>query len=99
MKEDEISLESTVLAQDILAGLGGSIGSRSDNRGLKFNDWSVVRNSRVPAVLTEIGFITNPEEAARLADDAYLNDVAKGMYSGVNAFLTRFERNGSSGVR
>jgi len=99
MKQDEISLESTVLAQNILAGLDQSIGAKSGDRGLKFNDWSVVRNSRVPAVLAEVGFITNPEEAARLGDDAYLQDVAKGIYTGVDAFVTRFERNGSSGVR
>jgi N-acetylmuramoyl-L-alanine amidase len=99
MRQDEISLESTLLAQSILAGLDGMVGTKSENRGLKFNDWYVVRNSRVPAVLAEVGFITNPDEAARLADDAYLKDVAKGLYNGINAFLRRFELNGSSSVR
>jgi N-acetylmuramoyl-L-alanine amidase len=99
MKGDEIYLESTMLANQILNGLGQSVGAKSVSRGVKFNDWYVVRNSRVPAVLTEVGFVTNPEEAARLADDAYLKDVAKGIYTGVDAFLAQFERNGSSGVR
>jgi N-acetylmuramoyl-L-alanine amidase len=94
MKQEEISLESTTLAQQILAGLEAKIGPKSANRGLRSNDWYVVRNSRMPAVLTEVGFVSNPEEAARLADDAYLKDVAMGMYNGIEAFITRFERRG-----
>jgi N-acetylmuramoyl-L-alanine amidase len=46
-------------------------------------------------VLAEVGFISTPEEAERLGQEAYLNDVAAGMYSGVRAFISRFERGGS----
>ena len=99
MREEEISLESTILAQSILARAGGAIGEKSGNRGLRQNDWYVVRNARMPAVLTEVGFVSNPEEAARLADAAYLNDVAQGMYSGMQAFIQGFERSGSGGAR
>ena len=99
MREEEISLESTVLAQNILAGLDASIGEKSANRGLRQNDWYVVRNARMPAVLTEVGFVSNAEEAPRLADPAYLKDVAQGMYSGVKAFIQGFERSGSGGAR
>jgi len=99
MLEEEISVESTVLAHEILRGLDTEIGEKSGNRGLRKNDWYVVRNTRMPAVLTEVGFVTNPEEAARLADEAYLQQVAQGMYTGVRAFIARFERNGSGGAR
>jgi N-acetylmuramoyl-L-alanine amidase len=93
MFEEEISVESAVLAQQILAGLDASIGTLSVDRGIRQNDWYVVRNARMPAVLTEVGFVSNQEEAARLADDAYLNRVAQGLYSGISAFIARFERN------
>ena len=99
MLEEEISVESTVLAQEILAGLEGKIGAQSGNRGLRKNDWYVVRNARMPAVLTEVGFLTNPEEASRLADDEYLQKIAEGIYDGVRAFIARFERSGSNGAR
>jgi N-acetylmuramoyl-L-alanine amidase len=99
MLQEEISMESTVLAQEILKGLDAQIGEKSANRGLRQNDWYVVRNTRMPAVLTEVGFVSNPEEAVRLADPAYLNDVAKGMYTGIDAFIARFEKNGSGGAR
>jgi N-acetylmuramoyl-L-alanine amidase len=99
MLEEEISVESTVLAHEILAGLDTEIGDRSSDRGMRKNDWYVVRNARMPAVLTEVGFVTNPEEAARLGDETYLQDIAQGMYTGVRAFVARFERNGSGGAR
>ena len=98
MKQDEISLESTVLAQNILAGLDMSIGDKSGDRGLNSMMGGGAQFPR-PRRARGVGFITNPEEAARSGDDAYLQDVAKGIYTGVNAFVTRFERNGSSGVR
>jgi len=99
MREEEISMESNLLAREILAGLDGSVGARSGNRGMRLMDWYVVRNARMPAVLTEVGFVSNEEEAARLVDEAYLKDVAMGIYSGVNAFIGQFERNGSRGAR
>ncbi len=99
MREEEISMESNLLAREILAGLDGAVGARSGNRGMRLMDWYVVRNARMPAVLTEVGFVSNEEEAARLADEAYLKEVAAGIYSGVSAFIGQFERNGSSGAR
>lgn len=96
MLEEEITVESIVLAREILQGLAGKIGQLSPSRGLKEESWYVVRNAKMPAVLVEVGFISTPEEAARLADEAYLNDVAEGMYNGLRAFISRFERSGSS---
>ena len=99
MREEEISMESDLLAREILAGLDGTVGARSGNRGLRLMDWYVVRNARMPAVLTEVGFVSNEAEAEHLADEAYLKDVAAGIYSGVNAFIGQFERSGSNGAR
>jgi N-acetylmuramoyl-L-alanine amidase len=99
MLEEEITVESIVLARDILAGLERSVGSVSPSRGLKEESWYVVRNAKMPAVLIEVGFISTPEEAARLADPAYLREVAEGIYSGVRAFISRFERGGSPRVQ
>lgn len=93
MREEEITLETVLLAQEIRAGLAQSVGDRTEDRGLFQNDWAVVRNARMPAVLLELGFINNPEEAKRLADPAYLKDVARGIYSGISGFISRFERN------
>jgi N-acetylmuramoyl-L-alanine amidase len=99
MLEEEITVESIVLAREILQGLEGKVGGLSPSRGLKEESWYVVRNAKMPAVLVELGFISTPEEAARLAEEAYLNDLAEGIYNGLRAFISRFERGGSSRVQ
>jgi len=96
MLEEETSEESVVLAREILQGLEARIGTRSPNHGLKEEAWAVVRNSLMPAVLVEVGYVTNPGEAAQLSDPAYLQDIAEGLYNGIIAFIARFERAGSS---
>lgn len=44
---------------------------------------------RMPAVLVECGFLSNPEEAKLLADDEYLKKIAITVYLGINGYLTR----------
>jgi N-acetylmuramoyl-L-alanine amidase len=97
--EEEISVESTVLAQEILDGLEATVGKVSPNRGPKQQSWAVVRNTMMPAVLVEVGFLSNPEEAARLTQEAYLKRIAEGIYNGIQAFISRLEHTGSSSAR
>ena len=92
MLEEEFSTESILIAKNILDGLDGQIGKESKNRGLKEKEWFVVRNAKMPSVLIELGFVTNPEEAKRLDTPAYLQKCAQGIYNGLTAFITRFER-------
>jgi len=99
MREEEIFVESVMLAREILVALDAKLGALTENRGLRQESWYVVRNARMPAVLVEVGFMSSPEEAARLADDAYLKDVAEALYTGISSFITRFERDGSAGAR
>ena len=40
-------------------------------------------NAKLPAVLVECGFLSNPEEAAKLADDEYLQKVAFSLFCSV----------------
>ncbi len=94
MKEQEYTIQSSLLGQDILKGIHGSIGDAESNRGLKAQDWFVVRNSRMPAVLVEVGFVTNKEEAKLLHDDSYLKKLAAGICDGIVNFITRFETPG-----
>ncbi|MGO9410502.1 MAG: N-acetylmuramoyl-L-alanine amidase [Spirochaetia bacterium] len=99
MLEEEISVESIVLAREILSGLDASVGDLTEDRGLRQEPWYVVRNTKMPAVLVEVGFMSSSEEAARLATDSYLKGIADGLYTGIRSFITRFERYGSPGVQ
>jgi N-acetylmuramoyl-L-alanine amidase len=91
MLEAEYLTESVILARDILEGLEEQVGGVSENRGLKAETWFVVRNSKMPAVLIELGFITNPDEGLRMRDPRYLRRLAAGIYNGVDRFIRRFE--------
>ncbi len=91
MREIEYSTESILLAQEILTGLEERIGHLSPNRGLREEEWFVVRNSKMPAVLIELGFITNLEEALNMLEEVYLQKLAEGIYNGVNRFIDQFE--------
>ncbi len=91
MLEEEFSTESILIAKNISDGLEAQIGKESKNRGLKEKEWFVVRNAKMPSVLIELGFVTNPGEAKRLNTPSYLQKCAQGIYNGLTAFISRFE--------
>jgi N-acetylmuramoyl-L-alanine amidase len=91
MLEEEFTTESIILAKDIMTGLQTSVGADSPNRGVRAEEWFVVRNARMPSVLIETGFVTNPEEGKLLTEDAYLSRVADGVYNGLVDFVGYFE--------
>ena len=41
--------------------------------------WDVLRRTRMPAVRVELGYLTNPGDAARLADPAFRDTVAEAV--------------------
>jgi N-acetylmuramoyl-L-alanine amidase len=91
MLEEEFTTESIILARDIMSGLQAGIGAESPNRGIRADEWFVVRNARMPSVLIEAGFVTNPEEGKLLSRDDYLLRVADGVYNGLVDFVGYFE--------
>lgn len=94
MREEEITLESVLLARNVLAGLDAVVGERSPNRGIREESWYVVRNARMPSVLVEIGFVTNQEEFLMLKQPDYLQEITRGIYTGVINFIDNFEEVG-----
>lgn len=49
----------------------------------RFDDLVVLRTSRVPAVLVEVGVIAHPDDAVRLADPLVVERLARAIASGV----------------
>lgn len=94
MMEEEFTTESIIIARDIMDGFSRLVGNMSPARGIKAEEWFVVRNARMPSVLVEIGFITNPEDALLLSDGSYLRKLSEAIYSGVREFIAKFERTG-----
>lgn len=92
MMEEEYTTESVLIAKFIMDGLDAQVGKQSRSRGIKAEEWFVVRNANMPSVLVEAGFVTNEKEAALLDDDQYLRKLAHGIYNGLSAFIAHFER-------
>ncbi|SFC85177.1 N-acetylmuramoyl-L-alanine amidase [Clostridium uliginosum] len=55
------------------------------NRGGKDGNLFVCRNTKMPAVLVESGFITNTEEAANCADSNYQNKIAGAIADSISS--------------
>ena len=92
MLEEEYTTESIMIAKFIMDGLQAQIGKDSTPRGIKAEEWFVVRNSNMPSVLIELGFVSNEKEALLLNDEKYLKKATLGIYNGIAAFITHFER-------
>jgi N-acetylmuramoyl-L-alanine amidase len=94
MLEEEFTTESIMMAQFILNRIGEAVGNSIPSRGIKAEEWFVVRNARMPAVLVELGFVTNLQDAQLMADQGHLRKLAEALYKGINDFIGAFERSG-----
>ena len=91
LRDEELTIESILLARSVLDGLHGRVSSITPNRGLKMESWYVVRNAKMPSVLVELGFVTNADEAVRLSQSDYLHKLTMGIYTGIYQFINDFE--------
>jgi N-acetylmuramoyl-L-alanine amidase len=73
--------ESYTLAQKVHASLASSI--KSPNRGLFKSKFYVINHTTMPAILVEIGFISNDAERAALTSPARKEATAKAIAEGV----------------
>ncbi len=94
--EEQYTMESVRLAESILKNLGEELPAEVPNRGLKEETWFVVRNAKMAAVLVELGFVTNNNEAHRMMQTSYLKKLTNGLYNGINDFIDYFEKKGFS---
>lgn len=92
MTEEEYTTESILMARFIMNGIAAQAGNLSKARGIKEEEWFVCRNSKMPSVLIELGFLTNKKEGLLLSDEKYLQKLALGIYNGLQEFVTNFER-------
>lgn len=77
------SSQSAKLASSIQTNLVNTLG-RYD-RKVKTADFSVLRNAKMDAALTEIAFISNPEEEKLLGSEQFQRNAAKAIVEGIIA--------------
>ena len=84
LKESK-STESRRLAEMIQAQLAS--GKQVKNRGVKHAPFVVLIGTKVPAVLVEVGFISNPTEGKKLTTKAYQRQLATSIAAGIEQYI------------
>lgn len=67
-------------------------GSGRYDRGVKQANFYVLRGAFMPAVLIELGFISNPEEEKLLTNPDYQQRLARTIFEGIKRFKYRYDR-------
>ncbi|MBA2684375.1 MAG: N-acetylmuramoyl-L-alanine amidase [Gemmatimonadaceae bacterium] len=90
MAQNEHLRESSELAEIIQRRLGAV--EEGPSRGVKQAGFMVLVRAYMPAVLVEIGFGTNAEEARFLSNPVKQRAIANAIANGVNEYLDNYER-------
>jgi N-acetylmuramoyl-L-alanine amidase len=78
--------ESARLAASVQGRMAEGLGLR--DHGVKQAPFYVLVGARMPAILAEIAFLSNPGEARRLQSDAFRDAVADRLAAGVIGYVT-----------
>lgn len=60
-----------------------------NRRKEKMEDFYLLRQSTIPAVIVEVGFLSNAEEAARLKNESYQDRLAEGILRGLVDYVEK----------
>jgi N-acetylmuramoyl-L-alanine amidase len=89
--------ESREFAADVDASLYAGLKTGNPglkDRGVKKAPFVVLIGAQMPSILAEISFLTNPDDARQLREDAYKQRLAESLVAGVGKYLR-----GLSGTR
>ncbi len=81
--------ESQKAAGALSRGLSQAMNTNS--RGTKEAGYFVLRNTLVPAVLVEVGFLSNSREARQLSMSSYQAQIAETLAENIAGYLSRWE--------
>jgi N-acetylmuramoyl-L-alanine amidase len=89
LAQSEFQLESSRLAEVVQDSMTQSL--RIPNRGVKQAGFYVLGGAAMPAVLIEIGFVTNPKEEKRLKESKYRDEIARAIYAGLAEYKRKYD--------
>jgi N-acetylmuramoyl-L-alanine amidase len=92
--EEQYTTESVLMAQSLEKHFAQTFGKSLPSRGIKAEEWFVVRKARMPSVLVELGFVTNEEDAKLMLNGETQKKFADAIFKGITDFVERFEKSG-----
>jgi N-acetylmuramoyl-L-alanine amidase len=90
LAQSEFQQESSRLAEVVQDSMTESL--RIPNRGVKQAGFYVLGGAAMPAVLIEIGFVTNPREERRLKDMRYRDEIARAIAAGIGDYKRELDQ-------
>lgn len=81
--------DSRRLSEKVLEGMTASAGCKKQ-RVWETDTMSGINWSRIPVTIVEMGYMSNPEEDGRMADEEYQKQLAVGMADGVDSYYEDF---------
>lgn len=79
--------KSPQLALEVQSALIKETGAA--DKGTSPATFYVLRNTSMPGILVEMGFVSNADEAARLQSDTYRNNITQGIFSGIVKYFNK----------
>jgi N-acetylmuramoyl-L-alanine amidase len=92
LAQAEFQVESSRLAETVLDAMSTVL--RMPNRGVKQAGFYVLGGAAMPAILVEIGFVTNPREERRLKDPKYRDEIARAIFNGLADYKRAWDQRG-----
>ena len=80
------SVESATMAQVIQNSLNQYLNPKKKRDPQSNTNYYLLTRTPTPTIIVECGFLSNPDEAALLATDAYQQKVAEAIYMGVVSY-------------
>ena len=74
--------ESEILANQVQASLISGTGAV--NRGVRRDTFAVLRETAIPAILVELGFMDNPSDLQKIKEDSYQTKLANALAQGID---------------
>ena len=79
--------QSKILGTKILDQLKRDPFTKIHKKNVEYADFRVLKSIDIPSVLVESGFITNPEDAARLKGKPGRRMIARSIFLGINSYF------------
>ena len=90
LAQSEFQVESSRLAEVVHDSMTQSL--RISNRGVKQAGFYVLGGAAMPAILLEIGFVTNPREERKLKDTKYRDEIARAILAGLAEYKRAWDQ-------
>jgi len=90
LAQSEFQEESSFMAETVLDSMSQSL--NLVNRGVKQAGFYVLGGATMPAILIEIGFLTNRKEERKLATPEHREAIARAIYAGLAEYKRRYDQ-------